>query len=134
MSTNTLSSVTMEPIGYVRSPHTTIEDRDWSDIESQIIINESLLPGLQGVELLSHLVVVFYLHKLEFDRRTDLKVPPNRMDDTMLGIFAARSYYRPNPLGSTTVRLLRVERNVLTVRGLDALDGSPVLDIKPYTP
>jgi tRNA-Thr(GGU) m(6)t(6)A37 methyltransferase TsaA len=70
-----------------------------------------------------------------FDAARDLvRRPQGRADMPKLGIFAQRAKHRPNPIGVTTVELVKVEDNVLTVRGLDAIDGTPVLDIKPYFP
>jgi tRNA-Thr(GGU) m(6)t(6)A37 methyltransferase TsaA len=73
------------------------------------------------------------MHEIPKEERRTMKVHPRgRMDMPLLGIFATRTPYRPNPIGLTLVELLRVEGNVVTVRGLDAFDGTPVLDIKPF--
>jgi hypothetical protein len=77
--------------------------------------------------------IVFYLHQVDEDRRSLLKVhPENREELPLVGVFATRSPVRPNPIGVTVVKLLECQNNVLKVLGLDAYDGSPVLDIKPY--
>jgi len=79
--------------------------------------------------------VVYWLHQADWQPKRDLlRRPQGREDMPLLGIFAQRAKHRPNPVGITTVRLLSVKDNVLTVRGLDAIDGTPVLDIKPYFP
>ena len=73
------------------------------------------------------------MHEIPIEERTTLKVHPRgREDMPFVGAFATRTPYRPNPIGLTIVELLKVEGNVLTVRGLDAIDGTPVLDIKPF--
>lgn len=122
-------SLTLQAVGVVRSPIIEVEDRDdWHDIISAIHVDESLVEGLAGIDEHVDIVVVFFLHKFRFDAATDLQPKPGS------GIFARRSNRRPNAIGSTTVELLGVEGNVLRVKGLDAIDGSPVLDIKPYEP
>lgn len=128
-------AITLKPVGFVKSPFTEIGDRDWREVVSEIHVDAALTPGLHGIEENSHLVVIYYLHKSKFDPAVDLiRRPMDRADLPARGVFALRTNYRPAPIALTTVELLKVEGNVLTVRGLDALDGSPVLDIKPYTP
>lgn len=129
-------SVTLQAVGVVRSPFADdVEDRDWTEVESEIHVDAALAPGLLGLERYADIVVTFVLHKFVFDRERDLVQPYLPRDDAEeVGIFALRTYHRPNAIGATTVRLLNVSGNVLRVRGLDALDGSPVLDIKPYAP
>ncbi len=128
-------SLHLTPIGTVESAFTEIADRDWHDVIAKIHINEALAPGLQGIEENSHIVVIFYLHQSKFEPEADLvRRPMDRADLPLTGVFATRSNYRPNPVALTTVELLKIEKNTLTVRGMDALDGTPVIDIKPYVP
>lgn len=128
-------SVNFTPIGTVKSPYTEILDREWQDIVAEIHIVEPLAAGLHQIEENSHLNIIFYLHKSKFDPEVDLvRHPMDRTDLPKCGVFATRSNYRPNAIGLTMVELLKVSGSVLTVRGLDALDGTPVLDIKPYVP
>ena len=128
-------TVTIKPVGYVKSPFTEIWDQDWDEVVAEIHIDEALVPGLYGIEENSHIVVIYYLHKARFDPAKDLvRRPMDREDLPERGVFALRTNYRPTHIALTTVELLKVEGNVLTVRGLDALDGSPVLDIKPFVP
>jgi tRNA-Thr(GGU) m(6)t(6)A37 methyltransferase TsaA len=102
---------------------------------SQIIVHHELTEALVGIEDFSHLFVLFWLHEIPAKQQKTLKVHPRgRRDLPLLGIFATRSMLRPNPIGLTLVELVKVEGNVLTVRGLDAFDGTPVLDIKPFDP
>ncbi|MFO7323938.1 MAG: tRNA (N6-threonylcarbamoyladenosine(37)-N6)-methyltransferase TrmO [Chloroflexota bacterium] len=129
-------SITLQAVGVVRSPFADDnEDRDWTEVESEIHVDEALAPGLRGLDRYTDIVVTFVLHKFRFDRERDLVQPClPREDAEEVGIFALRTYHRPNAIGTTTVKLLSVDGNIVRVRGLDALDGSPVLDIKPYAP
>jgi tRNA-Thr(GGU) m(6)t(6)A37 methyltransferase TsaA len=79
------------------------------------------------------LFVLFWLHEISDEKRKTLKIRPRgRRDLPLQGVFATRTMLRPNPIGLTLVELVKVEGNVLTVRGLDAFDGTPVLDVKPF--
>lgn len=123
----------MQPIGYVRSPF-----RETREVpkglgaahpeEGTLEIRAELEPGLTDIEGFSHLYVIWM-----FDRSEGcslLGTPPT--DDRPHGVFATRSPRRPNPIGLTVVELLGREGAVLRVRGIDMLDGTPILDIKPY--
>ena len=119
-------------IGHVKTSAVGNQIKDKSNI-SQIVLNEDLIEALSGVSDYSHLFVLFYLNQLTADQRKTLKVHPRgRVDLPLTGVFALRTMLRPNPVGLTLVELLCVEGNVLTVKGLDAYDGTPVLNIKPY--
>jgi tRNA (adenine37-N6)-methyltransferase len=125
--------IVLAPVGYVKTDAVGDEVKDKSRI-SQIILNENLVEGLDGVEGFSHLFVLFWLNEVA-NKPHGLKFHPRgRMDMPLLGVFALRTNLRPNPIGLTLVELLKVEGNVLTIRGLDAFDGTPVLDIKPADP
>ncbi len=127
--------ITLRAIGVVASPITDSGFTEWADVVSEIRLDDALVPGLRGLRDYSHIVVVFHLHQVQFDRATDLvRHPRDRTDWPLTGVFATRTQYRPNPLGITTVRLIDIAGNVLKVQGLDALDGTAVLDIKPYMP
>jgi tRNA (adenine37-N6)-methyltransferase len=125
----------LEPIGYVRSPVTEGVDQDWGNVESEVILNEAYAAGLVGLEGFSHVIVIFYMHQSSWNVNSDLvRRPQGRSDLNPIGIFAQRAKHRPNPLGITAVEVVSVVGNVLTVRGLDAIDGTPILDLKPYFP
>lgn len=127
--------LTLEPIGIVRSPISEGVDENWGKVIAEIRIAEHLAAGLQGIDQFSHLLVVFWMHQSSFDPAADLvRRPRGRADMPPLGIFAQRAKHRPNPIGITAVKLIGVSGALLTVRGLDAIDGTPVLDIKPYVP
>ena len=124
--------IVLEPIGFVRTESVGKEVRD-KNRTSQLVINSELAEALDGIDGFSHLFVLFWLHETSENQRKTLKVHPRgRKDMPLLGVFATRTMLRPNPLGLTLVELVKVEGNVLTVRGLDAFDGTPVLDIKPF--
>ena len=116
----------MSPIGFVRRTSPDQNDRDRS-LVSRVVLDEDLAPALDGIEEWSHLYVIFWLDRVV---RTEPPVLHHPHDG--LGILAARSPIHPNPIGLTLVELVKREENVLWVRGLDAYDGTPVLDIKPY--
>jgi tRNA (adenine37-N6)-methyltransferase len=124
--------IVLDPIGYVKISADCKEVKDKS-VLSQIVIRDELVEGLSGISGFSHLFVLFYLNQVTLDQRKILKVHPRgRQDMPLTGVFAARTMLRPNPIGLTLVELVKVNNNVLTVRGLDAYDGTPVLDLKPY--
>jgi tRNA-Thr(GGU) m(6)t(6)A37 methyltransferase TsaA len=123
----------LESIGVVRTPFTaTSEVPKGPDAkhtaDGVIELLPHLEPGLADIEGFSHLFVIWAFHKSEGYELTS--IPPN--DDRPHGVFAGRSPRRPNPLALTVVELLRRDGPRLHVRGVDMLDGTPVLDIKPY--
>ena len=123
-------------IGVVKCPVTEMSQGGWAKIESEIHLDSQLAAGLQELTGFSHILVVFFLDRAQgFDPAKQLLRKPRGRDDLQaVGVFAQRTKYRPNPIGITAVQLLGIEGNVVKVRGLDALDGTPVLDIKPYMP
>ena len=124
--------IVLNPIGYVKTSAEGEEVKDKS-VYSQIIVHDDLVDGLSGISGFSHLFILFYLNQITVKQRETLKVHPRgRLDMPLTGVFAVRTMLRPNPIGLTLVELVKVEGNVLTIKGLDAYDGSPVLDIKPY--
>ena len=125
--------ITLEPIGIVRSSVVDERDDDWGSVIATIELEVALAPGLDGIDAFSHALVVFAMHRATFDRERDLRRRPRgRGDLPELGIFAQRAKHRPNPIGVTAVEIVGVDGGALRVRGLDAIDGTPVLDIKPY--
>lgn len=124
-----------EPIGIVKSPVKEAVDENWGDVVAEIHLLEPFGPGLRGIEEFSHIVVVFFMHRSTFDVATDLvRRARGRSDMPLAGTFAQRARHRPNPIGVTAVELLEVRHSVVKVKGLDAIDGTPVLDLKPYLP
>ena len=107
---------------------------DWDNIVSRIEIEPDLTEALDNLDEFSHIIVLFWMDRLA-NKPLLLKVHPRHDPNRpLVGLFASRSPHRPNSIGKTTARLLKRERNVLTVSGLDAIDGTPVIDIKPYQP
>lgn len=125
--------IVLRPIGVVRNGITQAAGVRWEEVVSRIELEEVYGPALQGIEEFSHLLIVFYFHRPEHPPALQVH-PEQRQDLPLVGVFATRSPHRPTPIGVTTVELLAREGTVLTVRGLDALDGTPVLDIKPHLP
>ena len=124
--------IILKPIGVVKTAASGDEVKDKSSL-SQIVIHDELAEALDGVSGFSHVFVLFWLHRISGEQRKILKVHPRgRRDLPLLGVFATRTMLRPNPVGLTLVELVKVEGNVLTVRGLDAFNGTPVIDIKPF--
>ncbi len=131
-----LAEITLRPIGVVRNGVRSTEPRDWTQVTSRIVLLPELTPGLLGLDGFSHILVLSWLHEIPPEAR-GAKLQLHPRDDPqnpLTGILATRAQIRPNPIGCTIVRLLAVEENVLRVRGLDNIDGTPVLDVKPYLP
>ena len=104
-------------------------------IKSEIIINEEYLDCLEGIEDFSHLIILFWTNKVPNKARQIKKVHPAGLKEMPIrGIFATRSPVRPNPICKTTVRLIERKGTTLIVEGLDAIDNTPVVDIKPHIP
>jgi tRNA-Thr(GGU) m(6)t(6)A37 methyltransferase TsaA len=126
------------PIGYITSPIKSPPKRKdfyWQEIEAEIVVEPRLALGLNAIESFSHVIVIWWMDKATDSSKVALEVVPRgRKDLPLVGVFASRSPYRPNPVGKATVRLLEHRGNILRVKGLDALDGTPVLDIKPFIP
>ena len=130
-----LPSMTLKPIGIVRKGIKRAAARcDWEKIVSDIIINTSLTESLDGLEAFSHIIVLYWMHQA-MSGEVPLKIHPRgKLELPLLGLFATRTPNRPNRIGITTVRLLERQGNILRVEGLDAIDSTPVIDIKPYIP
>ena len=134
---NELPPMTLRTIGVVRNE---IKERpparhDWgAGTVSEIVIDSNLTAALDGLEELSHIIVLYWMHRLT-SHELSLKVHPRgKRELRLVGLFGTRSPNRPNPIGKATVRLLQRQDNILRVEGLDAIDGTPVIDIKPYIP
>ena len=123
--------IIVRPIGFVRNSRKTVEDDNWGGIVSEIVI-EIGEEALQSIEDFSHAEVIFYFDKVDESRIVSgARHPRNNPNWPKVGILAQRGKNRPNRLGLGTVSVLRREGSVLFVQGLDAVDGTPVLDIKP---
>jgi tRNA-Thr(GGU) m(6)t(6)A37 methyltransferase TsaA len=124
----------MKPIGYVKTQAKGDEVKDKTRT-AEIVVYPEFAAALDGISEYSHLYILFWLHEIQEEKRFTLKVHPRgRKDLPLVGVFAVRTNLRPNPIGLTLVELLKTEGNILTVRGLDAFNETPILDIKPYDP
>jgi tRNA-Thr(GGU) m(6)t(6)A37 methyltransferase TsaA len=135
--TSQLPNMVVKPIGIVRNKikKTLKPEFDWRGIISQIVVDTSLSEALDGLEGYSHIIVLYWLHRATDTGKMVLKVhPKGNKELPLVGLFASRSPYRPNPVGRKIVRLLKHQGSILWVEGLDAIDKTPVIDIKPYIP
>ncbi len=127
--------VAYRPIGVIRTPFTEAADMPIqavaaSGIAGTIELDPAFAEGLADLDGFSHLTLLYHLHRIEHARLT---VTPY-MDDRPHGVFATRAPARPNPIGISTVRLVAVEGPIIRIEDVDMLDGTPLLDIKPYVP
>ena len=134
---NELPDMNLKPIGTVRNEVKQAPGAGyaWEKVVSQIVVDDRLTAALDGLEEFSHIIVLYWMHEAPVRGEPPTKVHPRQnLELPLVGLFASRSPHRPNPLGKATVRLLQRQGNVLRVKGLDAIDGTPVIDIKPYLP
>lgn len=127
-------SFELKPIGVIHSPY---KDRGKAPCQghkseeiSQIEVSKEFEEGLKDIEGFSHIIVIYWFHKSQ-GYHLLVKTP---WDDSLHGLFTTRSPHRPCPLGLTVAELVAREGNILKVKGLDAIDDTPLLDIKPYIP
>ena len=126
--------VTLRSVGVVSSPRTDPVDDEWGGVVSRIDLDPSFGPeALAGLDAFSHVEVIFLFHLVgEAEVESGARHPRGREDWPRVGVFAQRAKGRPNRLGASVCRLLAIDGLALTVEGLDAIDGTPVLDVKPY--
>jgi tRNA-Thr(GGU) m(6)t(6)A37 methyltransferase TsaA len=125
-------SVEMEPIGFV---HTDVEKvpRHWtvSTVEGTLVIDKEYLEGLKDIKTGQRIVVIFHFHRSpKFTSELLVQDPPHRAE--RLGVFSICSPRRPNPIGMSVLKVLGIEKNIIFVKGLDMVNGTPILDIKPF--
>ncbi len=125
--------VSLPPIAVVRNNVFDPKPDGWESVKSDLIFREDLMDALEGIDSYSHIIVVFSCHRVPGAAKThtfltgDAGLPEQ-------GILASRSQLRPNSIGVAVVQLLRRRKNIVRVLGLDAIDGTPIVDIKPYLP
>lgn len=127
------NSYKVKPIGIVHSSFKTgkeVINSKTNENVGEIEIFKEYEDGLSDLGGFSHIVVIFWMHKSSF---RSLKVQPIYHPEKLRGVFATRHPDRPNPLGITIVELLERKGNILKVKGVDMIDGTPILDVKPYT-
>lgn len=123
--------IAMEPIGFVSTDAETIP-RSWavSDVEGALVIDESYLEGLRDIKPGQRINVIFHFHQSPKFTSEFLRIKPP-MHEEKVGVFSTHSPIRPNPIGLSLLDVLSIDDNVIHVKGLDMLDGTPILDIKP---
>ena len=126
-------SVTFDPIGTIFTPFKTkegmpIQSGGAKGFQGKIVLNEDLAEGLTDLDGFSHIILIYHFHE---SMGFELLTTPF-LDDTKRGVFATRAPKRPNAIGISVVRLLRIEKNVLHIENVDMLNETPLLDIKPY--
>ena len=128
-----MENITLKPVGIIRNGITEAVDEGWGKVTSVIELRPDLSGIIDGLDGFSHVIVVYWMHETpevpQLKRR-----PRGREDMPELGLLAQRARHRPNPVGITAVEIVSVASDRLTVKGLDAIDGTPVLDLKPYVP
>lgn len=130
-----MNEIRYKPIGIIHSPYkeprgTPIQPTAAKDVEGTVEIFHEYAEGLKDIEGFSHIILVYHFH---LSKEFSLKIKPY-MDNSLREVFATRSPSRPNPIGISVVRLIRVKGNILHIRDVDIVDGTPLLDIKPYVP
>jgi tRNA (adenine37-N6)-methyltransferase len=125
--------IELHPVGFVSNTRKAIRDDEWGDVVSEITLTEGFTPdALLGLDTFSHAEIVFYFDKADPGKiNKGARHPRDNKDWPLTGVFAQHGKDRPNHIGLCMVQVIRCEGNKLTVRGLDAIDGTPVLDIKP---
>jgi len=130
-----MNRIVMNPIGVIHTPFENLEGMPIQpvgaeQIEGQVVIEPQYSEGLADIEGFSHLILLYAFHQ---SKGFQLEVKPF-LDDRMRGLFATRAPRRPNPIGLSIVELLRREQNILHVSNIDVVDGTPLLDVKPFVP
>jgi tRNA (adenine37-N6)-methyltransferase len=130
-----MEEIIYRPIGTIRSPFKDINGMPIQptgalDIAGTVEIESSYVDGLKDIEGFSHIILIYYFH---LSTRYSLKVKPF-LDNHLHGVFSTRAPNRPNPIGISVVRLVKVEGCILHIVDVDIVDGTPLLDIKPYVP
>ena len=129
----TMADIRLSPIAWVHNTRSATTDDEWGSLVSEIVLDPSLpQESLDGLEAFSHIEIIFHFHLVdEAEVVFGVRHPRDNPDWPKVGIFTQRGRVRPNRLGLSVARLLRREGRSLLVEGLDAVDGTPVLDIKP---
>ena len=132
-----MAGMTLKSIGTVRNAlkEPPGAGYSWGNVVSEIILESNLTEALDNLDEFSHIIVLWWMHKAGDTTQLPSKIHPRgKKELPLVGRFATRSPHRLNPIGKATVKLLERKGNILKVQGLDAIDGTPVIDIKPYLP
>ena len=124
--------IKLKPIGFAENQEKK-HFGGWDAIVTDLVIDKEYQDALKGLEDYSHLIIIYWMHDI---KTCDIRhVPQGKVGEVPeVGIFACRCPQRPNPIGVSTVEILGIRDNVVTVKGLDVIKDTPILDIKPYTP
>ena len=128
-----MKEIIIKPIGVIHSPFkepkgTPIQPTGGKDVKAMVTVFPEYLEGLKDLDGFSHIILLYYFH---LSKGYSLKVKPF-LDDKLRGVFSTRAPSRPNPIGLSIVKLNKIENGKLLIQGIDIVDGSPLLDIKPY--
>ena len=127
-----MDEISLNPIGFVKNSVKEPRFGSFADEISEIILDEKFTEALNGIDDYSHIIVVYWMDKVK--EKVITHRPQGNPKVPVVGIFSCRCPQRPNPIAITTVRLLEHEGNKIKVKGLDILDNTPIIDIKPYWP
>lgn len=127
-----MEKITLTSIGYIKNNIKEPRFGSFSDEVSEIILDEKFTEALNGIDDYSHVIIVYWMDKVK--DRVITHRPQGNPNVPVVGIFSCRCPQRPNPIGITTVKLIERKENRIKVKGLDILDGTPIIDIKPYWP
>ena len=130
---NIMNAITYKPIGIIHSPHENVEGipiqpAGARGIAGTAVLNPEFVPGLKDLDGFSHIILIYHFHLSE---GYSLELKPF-LDDTLRGVFSTRAPRRPNSIGLSVVKLVKIEKNMLYLEHVDIIDGTPLLDIKPY--
>ena len=130
-----MDEIRYKPIGIIYSPFkeqkgTPIQPTAAKGVDGTVEVFPEYVEGLKDLEGFSHIILIYHFHLI---KKSSLKVKPY-MDNQLHGVFSTRAPSRPNPIGISIVRLTTIERNTLHIQDVDIVDGTPLLDIKPYVP
>lgn len=128
-----MDEISLKPIGQIRNNIKEKMRCGWANVESVIEIKPDFTSSLDGLDDFSHVIVLFWMHQSPGEIPAKVR-PQGRADMPLTGVFATRAPHRPNSIGMSVVRLLGRIGDSLRVLGLDAIDETPVLDLKPYLP
>ena len=128
-------SIKYEPIGIIKTSHKTvdgipIQSSGAKGFKGSVVIKQKFIEGLEDLDGFSHIYLVYHFHK----SKNYILKPTPFLDNKARGIFSTRAPHRPNPIGISVVKLISIQDNVLEIENVDILDGTPLLDIKPYIP
>lgn len=129
-------SVTYEPVGHISSPYESLEGMPIQpagaeEVQGTVVVDDAYAAGLEDLAEFSHCILVYHFHESPAD--APLRVEPF-LDETERGLFATRAPRRPNSIGISVVEILAVDGTDISISGVDVLDGTPLLDIKPFVP